>query len=292
MVNGNIVRKIRKKVVLTQEQLARKSCCATNTIGRIERGQLQPGKVLEQRLAQALGVPASALEDSRGSDAPAAAGSDQHLRNALQLLGQMTAEELASLSPIVHALADTGQSPRTDTEKPDSQPQHSPGENVPPRGFDIFDVEQLPKQWAGKFLPIIGRLAAGKGFDTSEAEAYPAGVAYLYLRYLGAPKNAFALNVEGQSMARRFRHGDMVIVDPDQPADSGVCVVLTDDGTGQRIARLKRLSLQGQTAKLESLNPEYPPISMPAGRVQAYRIWRHLSLGTAHRVGSQGYRWE
>ena len=284
MVSGNIVRKVRKKVALTQEQLARKCSCATNTVGRIERGQLQPGKVLEQRIAQVLGVPVAALEDGPGIDALAAVGSDQHLRNALQLLGQMTAGELASLSLIVQALADT--------EKSDSPRQYPPGENAPPRGFDIFDVEQLPKQWAGKFLPIIGRLAAGKGFDTSEAEAYPAGAAYLYLKYSGAPKNAFALNVEGQSMSRRFRHGDMVIVDPDQPADSGVCVVLTDDGTGQRIARLKRLLLQGPTARLESLNPEYPTISIPAGRVQAYRIWRHLSLGTTHRVGSQGYRWE
>lgn len=280
MVSGNIIRKIRKKVVLTQEQLARKCCCATNTIGRIERGQLQPGPVLEQRLAQVLGVPLPAMEDNKGSGAPTAAGdSDQHLRNALQLLGQMTAGELASLSPIVQALADT-------------KPQHQPDKNAPPRGFDIFDVEQLPKQWAGQFLPIIGKLAAGRGFDTSEAEAYPAGAAYLYLKYSGAPKNAFALNVEGQSMSTRFQHGDMVIVDPDQPADSGVCVVLTDDGTGQRIARLKRLSVQGPTARLESLNPQYPPISIPARRVQAYRIWRHLSLAAAHRIGSEGYRWE
>ncbi|MCE5325673.1 MAG: S24 family peptidase [Planctomycetaceae bacterium] len=166
----------------------------------------------------------------------------------------------------------------------------APAEALPP-SFDIVDVEQLPHDWPNQYLPIIGRLAAGQGLDTTEAESYPAGLAYQYLRYAGAPHNAFALIIEGQSMMPKFSHGDVVIVDPNRTVDGGICAVLTDDGTGQRSARLKRLIQQGPVSLLESLNPAYPSVSVPSERVQAYSIWRHLTLSVAQPHGSAGYRW-
>ncbi len=277
---------------MTQDQLAHKCACAANTIGRIERGKLKPGHGLKQRIAEALGIPVAALERDDQPVSTGAAGPKEHLRVLLRLLGQMSPEDLVAVSPVVQALASLSPGgPRAveaSTAPDASAPQ---GEAAVPPDYDIVDVEQLPKRWAGQYLPIIGRLAAGQGFDTSEAEAYPAGVACRYLRYQGAPPNAFVLAVEGQSMAPRFHHGDMVIVDPDQSVTGGLCAILTDDGTGQRIARLKRLVVQGSNASLESLNPAYPTISLPAERVTACTIWRHLSLSLPQPVDSPGYRW-
>jgi SOS-response transcriptional repressor LexA len=290
MVSGNNIRKARKKAGLTQEELARKCDCATNTIGRIERGELQPAQALKENIAEVLGLRLTIMEpeDQPSSTDPARPKDD--LRTLLQLLGQMSPEDLGTVGPVIQALASLAPSGLGGRQKsPD--PSGPQSDTHLPKDYDIVDVEQLPRHWIGQYLPIIGRLAAGKGFDTSEAEAYPAGVACRYLRYQDAPRNAFALAVEGQSMAPQFRHGDMVIVDPDQPAKSGACVILTDDGGGQRIARLKRLVVQGSSASLESLNPAYPTISLPAERVTACTIWRHLSLSNPQPAGSAGYRW-
>ncbi len=298
MVNRNNIKKARKELGLTQQELARRCNCATNTIGRIERGQLQPGMALEQTIAEALGVPVAMLEQDERPDKPGEARGEaaEHLRTVLRLLGQMSAEEVATVSPVVQALACL----RSDEAQAGFIPSYvrapselveSRAETALPQDFDIVDVEQLPEGWVARFLPIIGRLAAGQGFDTSEAEAYPAGVAYRYLHFEGAPANAFVLAVEGQSMAPQFCHGDLVIVDPDQAVMGGPCVVLVDDGTGQRVARLKRLVVNRTAAKLESANPTYPTTSVPTERVRACKIWRHLSLHRPQPVGSPGYRW-
>ena len=292
MVSGNNIRRARKRAGLTQEQLARKCDCATNTIGRIERGALQPAQALKERIAEVLGLRLTVLEPEDQPVSTAPAEPQDHLRTLLQLLGQMSPEDLATVSPLVQYLASRATSgPRDVQTSPDVEPSGLKSDTGLPKDYDIVDVEQLPRHWIGDYLPIIGRLAAGQGFDTSEAEAYPAGVACRYLRYQGAPPNAFVLAVDGQSMAPRFRHGDMVIVDPDQPVTGGLCVILTDDGTGQRIARLKRLVVQGSKASLESLNRAYPAIPLPAERVTACKIWRHLSLSLPQSVGSEGYRW-
>ncbi|MBN1943710.1 MAG: LexA family transcriptional regulator [Phycisphaerae bacterium] len=143
-------------------------------------------------------------------------------------------------------------------------------------GFEIMDVEQLPRDWSREYLPIIGRLAAGTGMDTTEAEEYPTGIAAQYLKFHGAPKNAFALRVQGASMQPEFFDGDIVIVDTRTVVSSGICAVVIDaDGVSD--ARLKRLTVQKDKAILESLNPDYPPIRLPVDRIRcAYAIWRHL----------------
>ncbi|MCE5280254.1 MAG: XRE family transcriptional regulator [Planctomycetaceae bacterium] len=276
MVNGNNVRKARKSLAMTQSELAARCRCATNTIGRIERDQLQPSAALAQQIAQTLGVPLEFLETGSDPGRPSQSG---HLRSVLHLLVEkLSDEEMSQLAPAM------GYAPRR-------RPSPAAAEPALPPGFDIVDVEQLPADWPSQYLPIIGRLAAGQGLDTTEAESYPAGLAYQYLRYAGAPHNAFALIIEGQSMLPRFCHGDVVIVDPNHTVDGGICAVLTDDGTGQRSARLKRLVVEGSQAHLESLNPAYPSVTLPSQRVQAYAIWRHLTLSVAQPHGSAGYRW-
>ena len=75
-------------------------------------------------------------------------------------------------------------------------------------------VEQLSAEWQGSYVPMLGRLSAGFGSDTTEAESRPAGWADTYIEYEGAPPHAVALRVSGESMLPEFHHGDIVVVDP------------------------------------------------------------------------------
>lgn len=153
-------------------------------------------------------------------------------------------------------------------------------------GFRIVQAEEqtFGKDWRGKCVPIIGRLAAGEGVDTIEAEEGPPGWADSYLLYKDAPPGAFALRVVGASMEPEYRDGDMVVVDPGQPVRSGVCcVIYTHDG--ERVARLKKLRVARGTARLESLNLDFKPVSVPAKDVQAYAVIAHLPRVVQRTVG-------
>ncbi len=61
---GDKVRGVRKRRMLTQEDLARKSGVGVTTIVRIERNQVEPHGRTIRKLADALGVePSDLLED-------------------------------------------------------------------------------------------------------------------------------------------------------------------------------------------------------------------------------------
>jgi transcriptional regulator with XRE-family HTH domain len=61
---GDKVRELRKRSLLTQQQLADRSGVGVNTIIRIERNQVEPHGRTIRKLADALGVePSDLLED-------------------------------------------------------------------------------------------------------------------------------------------------------------------------------------------------------------------------------------
>jgi transcriptional regulator with XRE-family HTH domain/energy-coupling factor transporter ATP-binding protein EcfA2 len=54
---GEVVRRLRRALDLTQRDLAQRAYCATGTVRRIESGDLRPSRELAFQLAEALGVP-------------------------------------------------------------------------------------------------------------------------------------------------------------------------------------------------------------------------------------------
>jgi len=143
-------------------------------------------------------------------------------------------------------------------------------------GFQTVGPEQLPDEWRGRCVPILGRLAAGEGIDTTEAEQHPPGWAGSYIIYGGAPAAAFAVRIAGDSMSPDYLDGDMVIVDPAQPMTGGVCCVIWEADGDRRVA-LKKLTRRARRAVLESINPNFAPIELAASQVSgAYRITDHL----------------
>jgi len=144
-------------------------------------------------------------------------------------------------------------------------------------GFNVVGPESLGTDWYKHYVPIIGRVAAGVGFDTAEAEASPPGWADEYVGYDGAPIGAVAVRVIGASMEPQYRSGDIVIVDTSVTVRSGICCILIEDDSGQRAARLKMLSMRGGAAKLRSLNAEFAEERIDAARIAAaYPIHDHL----------------
>ena len=205
-------------------------------------------KMLAERLADA-GVAAT------GADVGAGAQTQKMLAERLADVGAGQEADGASL-PVdsVVASAQRGASP----------------------GPMILDVEQLPPDWEGHYLPIIARIAAGLHLDS--AQSHPAGIATQYVQYAGAPAKAFAVRIAGQSMEPIYHDGDLAIIDPAVTVAQGLCCIITKTHN-ERTARLKHLRLAGGQAHLESLNPDYKPITLPRrDLVAAYGIWKHLQL--------------
>jgi len=112
-----------------------------------------------------------------------------------------------------------------------------------------LDLNKLDEE--EKFIPVIGRIAAGSPIEAleTETESLP-----LSKSFLGS-NDYFALKVEGDSMIEAgINTGDYVIIRKTSAAENGkIVVALIDDNE----ATLKRMRKKGQSIALESANPAY-----------------------------------
>jgi repressor LexA len=112
-----------------------------------------------------------------------------------------------------------------------------------------LDLNKLDEE--EKFIPVIGRIAAGSPIEAleTETESLP-----LSKSFLGS-NDYFALKVEGDSMIEAgINTGDYVIIKKTSAAENGkIVVALIDDHE----ATLKRMRKKGQSIALESANPAY-----------------------------------
>ncbi|MCE5277149.1 MAG: XRE family transcriptional regulator [Planctomycetaceae bacterium] len=145
------------------------------------------------------------------------------------------------------------------------------------RGYSTISPEQTSSRRPGQHIPVIGRLAAGHGVDTVEAEQFEPGAADEFLEFADAPRNAFAVRVVGDSMEPDYHSGDMVVVDPNRHPTSGVCCVLVKSG-GEWRAKVKKVILKGRRVILASLAEGFADMEVKASDVKAYKIIAHLPL--------------
>ena len=131
--------------------------------------------------------------------------------------------------------------------------------------------DALPRQVSP--VPLVGFAQAGAGGFFDDA-GFPAGQGWDLIELPGrAPEGTYALGIQGDSMLPLYRHGDVLIVDPNAPVHRGDRVVVKTTG-GEVMAKV----LQKQTTKvidLLSLNPEHENRSIPAAEVEwvARVIW-------------------
>ena len=107
-----------------------------------------------------------------------------------------------------------------------------------------------------RLIPVVSRVAAGDPAGFTDGE-YPVGFAE---EFVPAPAdledaNAFALRIEGDSMAPRFRDSDIVICSPKRPAESGDAVVAK---IRSEQTTCKMLYVDGRNVILSPINERYP----------------------------------
>ena len=89
---------------------------------------------------------------------------------------------------------------------------------------------------------------------------------------------AFAVRVDGNSMAPDLQHGDLVILSPDEPASAGKLAVVQLAGQIGVTCKLYRPA--GGQVHLVSLNAEHPPVNAPANSVVwALRVLARVQVG-------------
>jgi phage repressor protein C with HTH and peptisase S24 domain len=129
----------------------------------------------------------------------------------------------------------------------------------------------LPRQVSP--VPLVGFAQAGGGGFFDDA-GFPGGEGWDLIELPGrAPEGTYALGIQGDSMLPLYRHGDILIVDPNAPVRRGDRVVVKTTG-GEVMAKV----LEKQTTKaleLLSLNPEHENRTVPTAEVEwvARVIW-------------------
>jgi phage repressor protein C with HTH and peptisase S24 domain len=130
---------------------------------------------------------------------------------------------------------------------------------------------RLPRQTAP--VPLVGFAQAGAGGFFDDA-GFPAGEGWDLIELPGrAPAGTYALGIQGDSMLPLYRHGDVLIVDPNATVRRGDRVVVKTTA-GEVMAKL----LERQTTKaveLASLNPAHGNRRIPIAEVEwvARVIW-------------------
>lgn len=116
------------------------------------------------------------------------------------------------------------------------------------------------------FVPLIGFAQAGTGgfFDDG---GFPVGQGWeeIALPTTNVGENAYALQVQGDSMLPLYRDGDILIVEPSARVRKGDRVIAKTN-TGEVMAKVLA-SRREQIVELVSLNPAYPNRKIPEAQI-------------------------
>lgn len=141
-------------------------------------------------------------------------------------------------------------------------------------------IEGKPSRPAGRPLPaqastvpLIGFAQAGAGGFFDDA-GFPAGQGWDLIELpAAAGEGSYALEVQGDSMLPLYRHGDMLVVQPNAIVRKGDRVVVKTT-SGEVMAKVleKRTTT---TVDLVSLNPDHPRRRLAASEVEwlARIVW-------------------
>lgn len=129
------------------------------------------------------------------------------------------------------------------------------------------------------FIPVVAPIAAGEPKEAHDG-GFPAGAAEAFVQFQVDDPNAFALRVDGDSMAPDFRHGDVIIVSPKlgQPAGMyrdgmvGVVIFGSERTATFKIVRTGKVNEQKHEPfdyLLLPINPVHPKMRLKTGEIAA-----------------------
>jgi phage repressor protein C with HTH and peptisase S24 domain len=248
---GEIIRKRRGELHLTQDQVAEQAGISKPYLSNIETGKARnpPTDRVLRALEHTLGFPSSELTKLAHM-----ARTPVDVRQEHEVLGA----EVTKLRSVLKALL--AASPRKDIV-----------------GIDLDWLARTDKDRdnvraisTGTVVPLINKVAAGYPQHFTDLD-YPVSVADEYIRCpdLHDPE-AFATRVVGDSMEPDYREGDIVIFSPGTPAKSGDDCFVRFEGDGD--TTFKRVYQDTEEAlRLQPLNNKYPGSVHP--REQISGLW-------------------
>lgn len=122
-------------------------------------------------------------------------------------------------------------------------------------------------------VPLIGFAQAGAGGFFDDA-GFPAGQGWDLIELpAAAGEGSYALSVQGDSMLPLYRHGDMLVVQPNATVRKGDRVVVKTT-SGEVMAKVLERRTP-TTVELVSLNPDHPQRRLAADEVEwlARIVW-------------------
>ncbi|MDR0251508.1 MAG: hypothetical protein LBI35_09445 [Burkholderiales bacterium] len=128
-------------------------------------------------------------------------------------------------------------------------------------------------------IPVTGRAMGGLD-GILNIDDYPAGEGYGYVSLYSPDENAYAVRVEGDSMAPRMRSGDFVVVEPNFEALPGDEAVVTFTN-GSSVVKMI-LWIRDGDVSLGSINNGVSAITRPFADITSmHRVAAILPRGTS-----------
>jgi Predicted transcriptional regulator len=129
------------------------------------------------------------------------------------------------------------------------------------------------------FIPVVGTAQLGDdGFF--DADGYPVGHGAGYLQIHSDDPDAYGLRVKGDSMSPRIKHGEYVVIEPNQPlVDYEEVLVMTIDG--RKMIKVFSGKKDG-FYRLESINEDHGPIHIAVDAVEAIHYVAGILKGSRY----------
>jgi len=144
-----------------------------------------------------------------------------------------------------------------------------------------------PAELGNKRIPILSYVQAGLWTESQEYRSYDGGMSYLLVDD-DVSDNAFALIIEGDSMAPKFNAGDKIIVDPEVYPVPGDFVVALDGVKNQTVFKKFRPtgvdSHGNDIYELVPLNDDFPTLRSETGKLTI------IGTMVEHRISRKNHR--
>lgn len=128
-------------------------------------------------------------------------------------------------------------------------------------------------------VPVVGTAQLGDDGYFDE-EGYPAGHGAGYLQIHSDDPDAYGLRVRGDSMSPRIKHGEYVVIEPNQRlVEHEEVLVITSDG--RKMIKVFSARRDG-FYRFESINEDHPPIHIAVEQIVGIHYVAGILKGTRY----------
>jgi len=245
---GQVIRKYREELSLTQDRLASSAGISKPYLSNIATGKVKnpPADHVLLALEKALGIEGRQLIRMAHL-----ARTPPDVREEHELLEAQVRE----LRGVIRQMLGGGRPPisAADLDQPRLGPP-KPAGRISPSGA----------------IPVVNTVSGGYPQRLADLDCLGgAGGEYVRCPDLHDPQ-AFAVRVVGDSMAPSYQEGDIVVISPNTPARSGDDCLVRFEPAGHTAFR-RYYPDDEQTARLQPVNSGYPPRSL--GRSEIGGLW-------------------